>query len=411
MNDKLTFFKRNILPLIIGQLGVAALQGFQLLMVARTLGPHEFGRIAAVLAVTTALLPFAGLGTANMMVMHLARGERAAGRLYGSSLTAGVLSGLLLTTMVMIGFYYWDGPDHLLVALLFCLSELVFTKIIDISQHVFFGMDRHAVASKFLILQSGFRFVGALLLLLLHFQSGEAWGVAHLSGGILAAALVVYVTLKTTEGWSVDFRNMFQDIKHGVFFSLGFASRGIYVDIDKAILPRFEPVATNGAYTAAFRLVYMCTTPLTSALLALQARMYRAGGTHGIAETARIARRAIVVGTLYGVVVGVAIYVLAPLVPLLIGEQYALSVGIMRELAFLPIPLFIQSAMSDALSAANHQRARSAVQMLVAALAVGLNFTLIPDLSWQGAVISAYTCQFVLALCMAAIVFHKTRQR
>lgn len=409
MNAKLAFFKNNVFPLIIGQLGVAALQGFQLLMVARTLGPHEFGRIAAVLAVTTALLPFAGLGTANMMVMHLARGERDAGRLYGSSLTAGVLSGLLLTAMVMLGFYCWDGPDHLLMVLLFCLSELVFTKIVDISQHVYFGMDRHAVASKFLILLSGLRFIGALLMLLLHFQSGEAWGVAHLSGGILAAALVVCFTLKTTKGWSVDFRKMFHDIKLGVFFSLGFASRGVYIDIDKAILPRYEPVAINGAYTAAFRLVYMCTTPLTAALLALQARMYRAGGTHGLAETARIARRAMVVGTLYGVVVGALIYVLAPLLPLLIGAQYALSVDVMRALAFLPIPLFIQSAMSDALAAANHQRARSAVQMLVAVLAVGLNFMLIPDWSWKGAVIAAYGCQFTLAFCMAAIVFHKTR--
>ena len=410
MNQRLDFFKNNVLPLILGQLGVAAVQGFQLLVVARTLGPHEFGKVAGILAITAALLPFSGLGTANMMVMQLARGEKAIARLYGNSLTAGLLSASVLTALVLAGFYIWDG-DHgfLLIVLLFCISELVFTKAVDISQHVFFGLDRHAVASKFLVVQSSFRFAGAVILMQLGLQTAHDWAMAHIVGGGLAALLIVAYTLKTTKGLSIDFPKMRTDVKQGVFFSMGFAARGVYIDIDKAILPRFEPMSINGAYTAAFRLVYMATTPLTAGLLALQAKMYRAGGTHGLAETARIARRAMVVGIGYGAVVGLLIYALAPLLPLVIGPKYALSVDIMRALAFLPIPLLMQSAMSDALAAANHQRARSVVQILVAGLAVLLNFALIQQYSWMGAVISAYACQCFLALCMATIVHQKTR--
>jgi O-antigen/teichoic acid export membrane protein len=410
VNQRLAFFKNNVLPLILGQLGVAAVQGFQLLIVARTLGPHEFGKVAGILAITAALLPFSGLGTANMMVMHLARGEKAADRLYGNALMAGLLSGSALTALVVAGFYIWDGDtSFLLICLLFCISELIFSKAVDLSQHVFFGLDRHAVASKFVIVLSSLRFVGALVLLQLGLQTARDWAMAHIVGGAIAAGLIVAYTLKTTDGLRVDFKTMRADIKHGVFFSLGFASRGVYIDIDKAILPRFEPMSINGAYTAAFRLVYMATTPLTAGLLALQARMYRAGGTHGLSETARIARRAMVVGVAYGAIVGLMIYALAPLLPLIIGPKYALSVDIMRALAFLPIPLFAQSAMSDALAAANHQRARSVVQIFVALLAVVLNFVLIQHYSWKGAVISAYACQFFLAFCMAAIVHQKTR--
>lgn len=410
MNQRLAFFKNNVLPLILGQLGVAAVQGFQLLIVARTLGPHEFGKVAGILAITAALLPFSGLGTANMMVMHLARGEKAADRLYGNALMAGLLSGSALTAMVVAGFYIWDGDtSFLLICLLFCISELIFSKAVDLSQHVFFGLDRHAVASKFVIVLSSLRFIGALVLLQLGLQTARDWALAHILGGAIATGLIVAYTLKTTQGVRVDFKSMRSDIRHGVFFSMGFAARGVYIDIDKAILPRFEAMSINGAYTAAFRLVYMATTPLTAGLLALQARMYRAGGTHGLHETARIARRAMVVGVAYGTVVGLMIYALAPLLPLIIGPKYALSVDIMRALAFLPIPLFAQSAMSDALAAANHQRARSLVQILVALLAVALNFVLIQQYSWKGAVISAYACQIFLALCMATIVHQKTR--
>lgn len=410
MNQRLAFFKNNILPLILGQLGVAAVQGFQLLIVARTLGPHEFGKVAGILAITAACLPFSGLGTANMMVMQLARGQSSASLLYGNALTAGLLSGLGLTAMVVAGFYLWDGDrSFLLVCLLFCLSELIFTKFVDISQHVFFGMDRHAIASKFLLVQSGLRFAGALLMMQLGLQTARDWAVAHIVGGALAAAFIIAYTLKTTQGLNVKLRKMWEDIQHGVFFSLGFASRSVYIDIDKAILPRFEAMSVNGAYTVAFRLVYMATTPLTAGLLALQARMYRAGGVHGLAETARIARRAMVVGVAYGAVVGLVLYAAAPLLPLIIGPKYTLSVEIMQALAFLPIPLFAQSAMSDALAAANHQRARSVVQIMVAVLAVVLNFMLIQRYSWQGAVITAYVCQFILLFFMAAIVHQKTR--
>lgn len=410
MNQRLAFFKSNVLPLILGQLGVAAVQGFQLLIVARTLGPHEFGKVAGILAITAALLPFSGLGTANMMVMQLARGQSTAKLLYGNALTAGLVSGLLLTALVVTGFYIWDDDSSfVIICLLFCISELIFTKFVDISQHVFFGLDKHATASKFLIIQSGLRFGGALLMMYLGLQTARDWAVAHIVGGALAAVLIIFYTLKTTQGLSLDIKKMLNDIKHGVFFSLGFAARGVYIDIDKAILPRFEPMSVNGAYTAAFRLVYMATTPLTAGLLALQARMYRAGGVHGITETARIARRAMFVGVIYGALVGGVIYAAAPLLPLIIGPKYALSVDIMRALAFLPIPLFAQSAMSDALAAANHQRARSMVQIMVAGAAVLLNFVLIHQFSWMGAVISAYACQFILLFCMAAIVHQKTR--
>ena len=404
--------KQSILPLMLGQLGLALAQGIQFLIVARTLGPHEFGKVAGILAITGALLPFSGLGSANTMVMHLARGSKEASLLYGNALFACLFTGALLTLSTTgITLAISDTQGLWLCTLVFCISELVVTKLVDISQHAFLGLEKHAIASRFLLVQSLFRLGGALVLTIM-FQAPTAlqWACVHLAAGAVAAVLVVAYTRRQTGHLWLGIRRLCDDIRTGVFFSLGLSARSVYMDIDKAVLAHQVSLSVNGAYTAAFRLVFMATTPLTAGLLAIQAKMYRAGAEDGLKKTTAIAKKAIVAGVAYGAFVGMALYLFAPLLPYVLGVKYTQSVTMLQALAFLPIPLFVQSALSDALAAANFQRARSFVQISVAGLSFVLNTVLISHLSWKGAVIATYSCQIALALMMAYMVASKLNQ-
>lgn len=400
---------KSILPLMLGQLGQALVQGLQFLIVARILGPYEFGRVASVLAITSALLPFSGLGSANTMVMHLARGSKESHMLYGNALTAGSTVGAVLALLTAgISFLVTKDRSFALLCLIFGMSELVATKLVDISQHVFLGMEKHALASRLLLMQGVSRLVGAgILATAIHAPDAVQWAYIHLASGLLATALILVYTRTHTGYLSFQLRRLLTDIRTGVFFSLGLSARSIYTDVDKAVLAHVVSPAVNGAYTAAFRLVFMATTPLSAGLLAIQARMFRAGHQEGIRKTAQIAKTAIMAGVTYGCVVGVVLYLCAPLLPWLLGPKYAQSVVMLQALAFLPIPLFVQSALSDALAAANFQRARSMIQMTVAMLSFGLNTLLIQHLSWQGAVVATYSCQIALALLMAHMVARK----
>lgn len=402
---------KSVLPLMLGQLGQALVQGLQFLIVARVLGPHEFGRVASVLALTSALLPFSGLGSANTMLMHLARGSKEAHMLYGNALTAGLVVGTILTLLLSgISLLITHDPGFAELCLIFGISELVATKLVDISQHVFMGLEKHALASRLLLMQGTFRLSSAAALAMVATTpvAGE-WALLHLMSGALATALVLAYTRSHTGYLSFQMHRLLSDVKTGVFFSLGLSARSIYTDVDKAVLAHVVSPSINGAYTAAFRVMFMATTPLSAGLLALQARMFRAGHEEGISQTVRIAKGAIVAGAIYGLIVGVGLYLCAPLVPWLLGEKYAQSVTILQSLAFLPIPLFVQSALSDALSTANFQRARSLIQMAVAVLSFGLNSILIHKFAWTGAVIATYSCQITLALLMAYMVAQKLR--
>jgi O-antigen/teichoic acid export membrane protein len=406
------FLRRSIIPLMLGQLGLALLQGLQFLLVARELGPHEFGKVASILAVTAALLPFSGFGLANMMVMHLARGSKETALLFGNCLAAGLVGGMLLAFIVgLVAVAISGDTSILLVCVIFGVSELIVTKSVDFCQHLFLGLERHAIASRLLLVQSAFRFLmaGALALLITS-PTAMDWALLHLLGGSLAAILVLGYTLRISGTPYVDLSRIFQDVKTGLFFSVGLSSRSVYMDADKAVLGSLASLSVNGAYTAAFRLVFMATTPLTASLLALQAKMFRAGGSVGLEKTVQIAKRAIIVGMAYGMFVGGVLYFGAPLLPYVLGSKYELSVEMLQALAFLPVPLFIQCALSDALTAANFQRARSIVQILVAGMSVALNIVLIQEMSWMGAVIASYVSQIALVFLMAILVFMKIRQ-
>ena len=67
--------RRNALHMVGAQFSGSLLQGLQFVLIARALGAHDFGRMAGVLAITSVLLPFSGVGAGNVMVMRLARKE------------------------------------------------------------------------------------------------------------------------------------------------------------------------------------------------------------------------------------------------------------------------------------------------------------------------------------------------
>ncbi len=116
----------NSAYMIGSQFSTALLQAVQFLLLARALGSHEFGIVASVVAITSGLLPFSGLGLGNVAILSIARGQASAERSLGNGLavttvTAAVGVGLAL----LIGKFFLDEPGIWLLVLLFGVSEIL----------------------------------------------------------------------------------------------------------------------------------------------------------------------------------------------------------------------------------------------------------------------------------------------
>ena len=106
----------------------------------------------------------------------------------------------------------------------------------------------------------------------------------------------------------------------------------------------------------------------------------------------------------YSVLAFAGLYLLAPLFPLVIGKEFARTVEALRWLALLPLLKTIHYFLSDAVTGAGYQGLRSAAQVFVAVLNVGLNFWLIPLYSWRGAAWVSLACDGSLAIAMYGIL-------
>lgn len=393
---------------------VALFQGLQFYMLARALGAHEFGIVASVVAITSVLLPFSGLGLGNVAIMHISRGQALAQWALGNGIavttvTAAVAVGLAL----LIGHTYLPEPGTWLLVLLFGVSEILLTKYIDLAAHVFLGLDKQVVAGLFYNLLMLVRLsCAAVLLWGVEQPTALTWAQLHLAGGALTTIVVLCVSFRLLGRPRTGYARAISDMKKGVFFSIVISARSVQTDVDKVILARMVSAATTGAYTAAVRLVYMACTPITAILMSLQARIFRKGHEGGITGTLRALRHLMMIGCVYCALLAVGIYEAAPIVPWLLGSSYQPSTEILRWLCLLPFFLVVQSVGSDALSGADAQRRVSLLHALTAGMSLVLNLLLVPLYGWRGAVMAAYGSQgFLIVGLLLTIVMRVGAER
>jgi len=399
--------RRHSLYMVASQLSMTLLQGLQFLVLARVLGPEQFGRVASVIAFTSPLLPFSGLGLSNVALKRLARGEGAPQLYLGNALAVTSLTGLAFVLVAAAaGSSFLSEPQVWLLLIVFGLSELIVTKYIDVAAHIFFGLEQHGRAVLFYNLQQALRLAFAVSLAFLFIQpTAWDWAWLHLASGSLALVAVATMTLRRIGRPTVNWAQAWRDTREGGWFSMIFSARSVYTDADKAILARMAALDVAGAYTAAYRLVYMAYAPVMAVLVGMQARMFRAGGESGMTGVLHVLKRLGIVCLGYGMVVALVLYVGAPLVPLVLGEKYATSSVILAALCLLPLVLMVQSVCSEALASADRQRIAGTLHLLGAMLALGLNLLLVPRYSWAGAVAAAYLTQVLLSGALLAAVW------
>jgi len=142
--------------------------------------------------------------------------------------------------------------------------------------------------------------------------------------------------------------------------------------------------AANGIYTTAYRVLNICTTPITSIHNATFPRFFQLG-VRGARATEPFARKVLRKTTIFGVAGAIGMFVAAPVLPHLLGKSFADSVLALRWLCLIPLFRCFHLSAGDALAGAGYQNYRLVTRICAALLNFGLNLILIPRFSWLGA--------------------------
>lgn len=398
---------RGFLYLVGGNALITISQGLQFFLLARGLGPTQFGCIAATGAVTALLVPFSGMGSANVMIMRSTRDPEVLPLYYGNALAIMAVTGSVLV-LVAAGFVPWF-KDQIPVTLMvvYGTSEIVASKLVDICWHAFIAKDQPRQATRFYIVQSAGRVVFAILFLSFSARrTAMRWAWCALFSNLLVSCWAVARTLRVIGRPRLDLSLARREFGIGASFAVGISAKGFYTDADKVFLAHYLGPEIVGQYTMAFRVIQIAMVPIRALSYALQARLFRAGAA-GVARTLEVTLKVLGPITIFTAAFGFLSFLAAPLLTFVAGPRYGMSVTVLRTLCFLPIFLGIQSLLNDTLATSGSQRLAAGSQVFCASVICLLCVFLIPRLGWKGAALASYGSQLTLCTLMSLAVWYK----
>jgi O-antigen/teichoic acid export membrane protein len=226
---------------------------------------------------------------------------------------------------------------------------------------------------------------------------------SYVVSSILLSGAIVWTIFHRLGGFRADLYTFAAQWREGLLFAVSASSQNVYNDIDKTMLARLDTLAAAGIYAAAYRILDFAFVPMRAALAAAYPRFFKSGA-NGLGSALRFSKKIALPGIAYAVVVAGVLLLGSTAIPVVLGAEYSQSVGAVQMLAALPLLRWTHYLAADSLTGAGFQGARTACQIAVAMINIGLNFWLITDYSWTGAVLSTLISDGLLAVMLWGVV-------
>lgn len=345
-----------------GSLASAALsQLATFAILARSLGPSEFGLFVQISAVTAVAVQVCGLGASDCLLRRVARQPQSYTSLLGHNLLLIGLTGAALVLGGVAAMSAWlrmgSGPsvDATALALLF-FGNVVLVRLILLVETVFLGLGKVHAANRAVVGFAVARMaVAALACLVFQVSSLPEWAVWQCGGHLLYALLGATWLRPLGRPRLAILR---KELRAGILFSSQFVGRAIRANVDLFVIGLFAPIEMVGSYGVARRIAdtgYLSIDALNRLLYPRLARESR----DGLHLAWPMARRALVAALALGVATFLALFMLAPALPALFGRAYQDLPFLVRCLSGTVILVGAWAAAIDLLGASGRQAARA----------------------------------------------------
>jgi O-antigen/teichoic acid export membrane protein len=382
------------------------LQAIYFVLIARALGPSQYGAFIGAVALIGIATPFASLGFGGILIKNTARDRERFAESWGNALWITAIGGSLLIVLVLGASHFVIGGRVPLRLMLFvAFADLFCSPLITVAGQAFMAFEKLRGTASTLIVLSASRTACALFLATrVAHAAAAAWAALYLVSSAIAGIYAVVLVCREFGLPKLALSKIGPDLAEGFSFAIGASSQTIYNDIDKTMLVRLSELSAAGIYGTAYRLVDLIFQPVSALLYSSFARFFKAG-ENGISGSVNVARGLLPYTLAYGAAGAIALFFLSPVLPFILGHGFGESVEALRWLAPLAIIRPVHYMAANSLTGAGFQGLRAAVQVGVAAGNVALNFWLIPAYSWRGAAWVSLASDGALALGLWAAVW------
>lgn len=368
-------------------LGVRLLvQAGTLLLVARMLGPTDYGAFAAIAALAVLMGTFANFGTHLVLLAEVSKNPSHRQPVLAYAVPATLISGSALFLLYLAAGQFWLANASVPLQVMVCigLAETLLLPLYLLPATEELALEKTARSQLLVIFPLTLRMaVAGIVMLAAPAQPLIIFAWLYLATALLAlAALNIYKPHAWLHPRQWKLPNRVQ-LKHSVGYatlSLTAAGPG---ELDKMLAVKLLPLDVSGLYAAASRIIGAASLPVTALLLSALPRLFRQAGEHS-AQSQRLNRWIYLSVLIYGLALAGLLWLAAPAVQWLFGSQYHGMDTMLRWLCLAVPGLVLRMTVANELMTRNQPWLRAVFEALGMATLVTAAFALYPQFGSKG---------------------------
>jgi len=384
------------------------------LLVARELGPADYGALAALVAMSAMLSPFSGLGVDFSALRMVAQNPNSAGAVLAAAVRRILWSGSGLLLLGWAALFFWSpkGVSPWVFGLLLAaevlplkLTELVAKMEQGLGQLVRMGLVRlYPTLSR--LLAAG---------VLVTFPWSEdidrlgVWAALYFGAGALAAltALALFKSKRVIRNFG--FRPL--PFREGISFALGLVGFRLLTEADKVVVFLLGDSAEGaGSYAVAYRLVELLLIPLAAGLAVIQGRQLALAGRGEKVRLLADSRRPLMWILLSSIVLGLALGSSGALLAKgVLGQGFSVIAEIAGPMSLMPLAIGLRMYFDQMAVSLGLLGPRLLVVWCMGALALTLNCLFVPNYGWTVVAWVCVMCESTTAASLAVVSFMHVR--
>lgn len=383
-----------------GALGLRLLfQAGHLIVLARLLGPSQFGLLAAVMASAMLLGKLATFGTQYPLLRSTAQGGHTAASVLSYAIPTTLITSSILFAM-FLPVAYWLIPTQqdfgIWPLFAIAIAELLTAPLITLFAMAQLGHGRIASSQLIQTLPLGLRFLAATVLFVA--QSDQPLLLyATLYLGTSAITLTAVLCTKAAnppklKAWRTP---RLMELKEAAGFGLMDVATAAPSEIDKAIAPYLLTPSLSGLYAVAGRTVGALTLPVSAMMLSALPRLFRAAKP---GRDNRLLRYTILFSFAYSSVLAMALWWLAPFIGRLFGPSYTSLTEILHIFCFAVPVMALRVVANNTLVSLSKPIKRASCELLGVVALIISAATLTQPFGAPGLALSYVICQWTITI-------------
>jgi len=299
-------------------------QAGTLLLVARMLGPEDYGAFAAIAALAVLMGTFATFGTHLVLLAEVSKDREQRASVLRYAVPTTLISGSILFVLYLAVGEFWLTNAKVPLQVMACigLTEILLLPLYLLPATEELALEKTARSQLLVIFPLALRMAVAGIVMLL----APVQPLALFAWLYLATALLALVCMKVykhdawlrPKQWKLPNR---AQLKHSVGYATLSLTAAGPSELDKMLAVKLLPLGVSGLYAAASRVIGAATLPVTALLLSALPRLFRQAGEHS-AQSQRLNRWIYLSVLIYGLALAGLLWFAAPAVQWLFGSQY-----------------------------------------------------------------------------------------